>query len=98
MTNSLETMSLEKWVKTRDVRAALKQFGYVEFVVQAHPDSEEGSAGRLQDLGFISGARGRYLSHAPFGEPIYTEISETIVALRASEAALLQVSGVAVKT
>lgn len=111
MANSEESISLENWVQAPDVRKALRADGHVEFVVvgvglsgamsesameSAIEDATGATQGRLQDLGFIPGAVGRFISQAPFGEPIYAEISETTVALRRTEAALVHVSNVAV--
>jgi len=97
-TQNPEMMSLEKWVKTPRVQNALRSHGFVEYVVigTSVEENARDTEGRLRDLGFIAGACGRFLSQAPFGEPIYTEISDTIVALRAGEACLIQVSDMTV--
>ena len=46
---------------------------------------------RLRELGFLPGARLRLVRRAPLGDPIEVEIGGAHLALRLSDAALIQV-------
>lgn len=96
MANQTSTISLKQWASQIEVLKILREKGFVDFqvvdLVDPNQSAENQDAkGRLQDLGFVAGEQGRLLSQAPFGEPLYTEIAETLVALRAIEAEMILV-------
>ncbi len=49
---------------------------------------------RLMELGLIEGAEGRVLRRAPLGDPLHLRVGDYELALRASEAALIEVMAV----
>lgn len=100
MTDSHRSISLQSWVTLPAVRALLKRDGFVDFTVvdvgvpsgvsYSGQDFSE-TIGRLRDLGFVGGEVGKFVAKAPFGEPLYIEISDTTIALRNNEALLISV-------
>ena len=100
MSESHRSISLQDWVTLPAVRTLLKRDGFVDFKVTAvgAPSGVSSTGqdfsdtiGRLKDLGFVAGEVGRFVAQAPFGEPLYIEIADTIIALRNNEALLISV-------
>lgn len=100
MSDSHRTISLQNWVTLPAVRVLLKRDGFVDFMVtsvgvpvggESSDQDFSDTIGRLKDLGFVEGEIGRFVAQAPFGEPLYIEISDTIIALRNNEALLISV-------
>ncbi len=56
--------------------------------------SDSPLAFRLMELGLIEGAEGRVLRRAPLGDPLHLRVGDYELALRASEAALIEVMAV----
>ncbi len=48
-------------------------------------------AHRLMELGLIEGAEGRLLRRAPLGDPLHLRVGDYELAVRASEASLIEV-------
>ncbi|MBQ2061069.1 MAG: ferrous iron transport protein A [Oscillospiraceae bacterium] len=46
---------------------------------------------RLQDLGFLPGARVTALQESPFGDPVAYAVLDTVIALRRSDAACIEI-------
>ncbi len=58
-------------------------------ITRVRPESP--LAFRLMEMGLIEGAEGRLLRRAPFGDPLQVRVGDYELAVRSSEAALIDV-------
>jgi Fe2+ transport system protein FeoA len=94
MSKRQHELTMKEWAKLPTTKAVLLRDGFAAFMVKgsAENDASMPTVERLKDLGFVAEEIGRLTGYSLLGEPFYVEIADTLVALRANEAALILVT------